>query len=105
MLTGVTEPLEFTFIFVAPLMYAVHCVYAVGGQLCKEDVLRALDGHAVHNGGAAHGGLPEGHIEDVVQAEGLGITTLQMGVFGGIIVGLGVAALHNRFYKIQLPQC
>ncbi|WP_325213886.1 PTS transporter subunit IIABC [Oscillibacter sp.] len=34
----------------------------------------------------------------------LGITTLQMGVFGGIIVGLGVAALHNRFYKIQLPQ-
>lgn len=34
----------------------------------------------------------------------LGITTLQMGVFGGIIVGLGVAALHNRFYKIKLPQ-
>ena len=34
----------------------------------------------------------------------LGITTLQMGVFGGIVVGLGVAALHNRFYKIELPQ-
>lgn len=34
----------------------------------------------------------------------LGITSLQMGVFGGIIVGLGVAVLHNRFYKIQLPQ-
>lgn len=33
-----------------------------------------------------------------------GITSLQIGVFGGIIVGLGVAALHNRFYKIQLPQ-
>lgn len=32
-----------------------------------------------------------------------GIKTLQMGVFGGIIVGLGVAALHNRFYKIELP--
>ena len=28
MLTGITEPLEFTFLFVAPLMYAVHCVYA-----------------------------------------------------------------------------
>ena len=26
-----------------------------------------------------------------------------MGVFGGIIVGLGVAALHNRFHKIVLP--
>lgn len=34
----------------------------------------------------------------------LGINSLQMGVFGGIIVGLGVAALHNRYYKIQLPQ-
>ena len=34
----------------------------------------------------------------------LGITTLQMGVFGGILVGLGVAALHNKFYKTELPQ-
>ncbi len=42
--------------------------------------------------------LPEGSIANVV-----GITSLEMGVFGGIIVGLGVAALHNRFYKIKLP--
>lgn len=44
--------------------------------------------------------------EDVLEgtiASMCGIPTLQMGVFGGIIVGLGVAALHNRFYKIQLP--
>lgn len=34
----------------------------------------------------------------------LGITSLQMGAFGGIIVGLGVAALHNKFYRIELPQ-
>ena len=34
----------------------------------------------------------------------VGITSLQMGVFGGIIVGLDVAALHNRFYKIELPK-
>lgn len=34
----------------------------------------------------------------------LGISSLQMGVFGGVIVGLGVAALHNKFYNIQLPQ-
>ena len=33
-----------------------------------------------------------------------GITSLQMGVFGGILVGLGVAALHNKYYKIELPQ-
>lgn len=36
-------------------------------------------------------------------ASACGIPTLQMGVFGGIIVGLGVAALHNKFYKITLP--
>lgn len=41
---------------------------------------------------------------DGASAQVLGITSLQMGVFGGIIVGLGVAALHNRFYKIELPQ-
>lgn len=28
MLTGITEPLEFTFLFIAPAMYAAHCVYA-----------------------------------------------------------------------------
>lgn len=43
--------------------------------------------------------LPAGSITSV-----LGIQSLQMGVFGGIIVGLGVAALHNKFYKIELPQ-
>lgn len=37
-------------------------------------------------------------------ADVCGITSLQMGVFGGIIVGLGVAALHNRFYRIEFPQ-
>ncbi|PCG20977.1 PTS transporter subunit IIABC [Brachyspira sp. G79] len=34
----------------------------------------------------------------------VGILSLQMGVFGGIIVGLGVAALHNKYYNIELPQ-
>lgn len=51
--------------------------------------------------------LSDGSIaEDVLEgtiASSCGIQTLQMGVFGGIIVGLGVAALHNRFYKIVLP--
>ena len=29
--------------------------------------------------------------------------SLQEGVFGGIIVGIGVAYLHNRYHKIVLP--
>ncbi len=51
--------------------------------------------------------LPDGSIApevlDGTIATVCGLKTLQMGVFGGIIVGLGVAALHNRFYKIVLP--
>lgn len=53
------------------------------------------------------GSIVDGVLADTVK-EGaittmLGIQTLQMGVFGGIIAGLAAAALCNRFYKIQLP--
>ena len=51
--------------------------------------------------------LPDGQLApDVISGtitQVLGIQTLEMGVFGGIIVGLMVALLHNRFYKIQMP--
>lgn len=50
----------------------------------------------------ADGSIADGVLEGTV-ASACGIQTLQMGVFGGIIVGLGVAALHNRFYKIEMP--
>lgn len=33
-----------------------------------------------------------------------GIQSLELGVFGGILVGLGVGYLHNHFYQIQLPK-
>lgn len=46
----------------------------------------------------APGAMQEGTIANVV-----GIESLQMGVFGGIIVGLGVAYLNNKYYKIKLP--
>lgn len=48
-------------------------------------------------------GGPDQMLEGAVTSV-CGITSLQMGVFGGILVGLGVAALHNRFYRIELPQ-
>ncbi len=61
-------------------------------------IMHASIGAMIVNHGGAESML-EGATTSVV-----GITSLQMGVFGGIIVGLGVAALHNRFYKIELPQ-
>ncbi len=48
-------------------------------------------------------GMMEGEVLEGTVANVVGIRSLEMGVFGGIIVGLGVAALHNRFYKIKLP--
>jgi len=50
-------------------------------------------------GQTLEGCLPPGSFATVV-----GIPSLQMGVFGGIIVGLGVAALHNRYHNIQLHE-
>ncbi len=49
------------------------------------------------------GGKLDGEMLDGTVANVVGIQSLEMGVFGGIIVGLGVAFLHNRFYKIKLP--
>ena len=49
------------------------------------------------------GRLTEDALSDGTIANVVGIQSLQMGVFGGIIVGLGVAYLNNRFYKIRLP--
>lgn len=81
---------------------AIHALLVLSGKLMT--VPGVLD--------AAGNGIA-GMVGSVEQAVGmldgsvtkvLGISTLQMGVFGGIIVGLGVAALHNKYYNIQLPQ-
>lgn len=49
------------------------------------------------------GRLTDGSLQEGALANVVGIQSLEIGVFGGIIVGLGVAFLHNRFYKIRLP--
>lgn len=56
-----------------------------------------LNGMILEDGSIADGVL-DGTIASVC-----GIQTLQMGVFGGILAGLGTAELHNRFYQIRLP--
>ncbi|MDR0292132.1 MAG: PTS transporter subunit EIIC [Elusimicrobium sp.] len=55
-------------------------------------------GHSILADGSLAETVRQGTIGTV-----LGIKTLEMGVFGGIITGLGVAWLHNRYYKIELP--
>ncbi|MGN1423339.1 MAG: glucose PTS transporter subunit IIA [Oscillospiraceae bacterium] len=72
-------------------------VAALSGAIAYLIMNTAISAMITANGGTA--ALPVNSTAEV-----LGITTLQMGVFGGIIVGLGTAALHNRFYNIQLPQ-
>ena len=96
-----------------PMIFAVGCAI---GMAKKEKEVAALSAviayftmNAAVNAMLVNSGqiLDDGSIADfVIQGtitSSVGIQTLQMGVFGGIIVGLGVAALHNRFYTIELP--
>ena len=50
----------------------------------------------------ADGTVAPGVLDGTI-APSCGIMSFQMGVFGGIIVGIGVALLHNRYHKIILP--
>ena len=96
-----------------PIIFAVGCAI---GMAKKEKEVAALSAviayftmNAAVNAMLVNSGqiLDDGSIADfVIQGtitSSVGIQTLQMGVFGGIIVGLGVAALRNRFYTIELP--
>ena len=65
-------------------------------MLITINTLLNLDGSIVD-------GVVTEKVKDGAIASVLGIQTLQMGVFGGIIAGLMAAAICNRFYKIKLP--
>lgn len=65
-------------------------------MLMTINVLLRLDGSIVD--GVIAETVKEGAITSM-----LGIQTLQMGVFGGIIAGVISAMLCNKFYKTQLP--
>ena len=49
LLTGITEPLEFTFLFVAPVLYGVHCVLA-GLSFMLMDILNVFIGMTFSGG-------------------------------------------------------
>jgi PTS system D-glucosamine-specific IIC component len=89
-----------------PLIFAVGVAI---GMAKKEKEVAALASiiaffvmHSAISGMITIYGGPEAFLSGATGTV-LGMTSLQMGAFGGIIVGLGVAALHNRFYKIELP--
>ncbi|HCT91544.1 MAG TPA: PTS glucose transporter subunit IIA [Lachnospiraceae bacterium] len=96
-----------------PLIFAVGVAIGMAKKEKEVSALSAVIAYFVMNtaisamlmvtGKITDGGeIAEGVLEGTITSV-CGIQTLQMGVFGGIIVGLGVAALHNRFYKIALP--
>ena len=96
-----------------PLIFAVGVAIGMAKKEKEVSALSAVIAYFVMNTAISAMLLNSGEILDngEISADVLpgtiasvcGIKTLQMGVFGGIIVGLGVAALHNRFYKIALP--
>ncbi|MCC8104195.1 MAG: glucose PTS transporter subunit IIA [Clostridiales bacterium] len=95
-----------------PLLFAIGVAIGMGKKEKDVAALSAVIAYFVMNsairamleinGELVDGEIAESVLEGTITAS-CGIYTLQMGVFGGIIVGLGVAALHNRFYRIQLP--
>lgn len=81
---------------------AIHALLVLSGKVVTAPALMDATGAALAGvvGSVEQTvGMLDGSVTKV-----LGITSLQMGVFGGVIVGLGVAALHNKYYNIQLPQ-
>ena len=67
-------------------------------MLTTMNVLLTIDGSILADGSIAPT-VKSGAIASV-----LGIQTLQMGVFGGILAGILSAIVCNKFYKQQLPQ-
>ncbi|MCD7737121.1 MAG: glucose PTS transporter subunit IIA [Lachnospiraceae bacterium] len=95
-----------------PILFAIGIAIGMAKKEKEVSALSAVIAYFVMNSAIRamleiNDRIVDGEIADTV-LEGTvttvcGIYTLQMGVFGGILVGLGVAALHNRFYRIQLP--
>ncbi len=65
-------------------------------MLTTMNVLLVLNGSIVD-------GVVAPHVKSGAVASVLGIQTLQMGVFGGILAGILAAVMCNTFYKTQLP--
>ena len=90
-----------------PILFAIGVAIGMAKQEKEVAALAAVVAFSIMHASISAMITISGGAESLLSgstANVLGIPSLQMGVFGGIIVGLGVAALHNRFYKIELHQ-
>ena len=86
-----------------PLIFAVGVAIGMAKKEKEVAALSALIAYFVMNVAISADGTIASDVLEGTITSVCGIQSLQMGVFGGIIVGLGVASLHNRFHKIVLP--
>ena len=87
-LTGITEPLEFTFLFVAPVLYVVHCIMA-GLSFFLMDILNVFIGMTFS------GGLIDFTLFGILPA-GAGVPTNWI---RAILVGAGYAVVYYFLFK------
>lgn len=87
-LTGITEPLEFTFLFVAPVLYVVHCIMA-GLSFFLMDILNVFIGMTFS------GGLIDFALFGILPA-GAGVPTNWI---RAILVGAGYAVVYYFLFK------
>lgn len=92
-----------------PLLFAIAVGLGMARASKEVAALSAAVGYLLMYAGMTSAIENFGDIEELQETAGLvgsvlGFEeTLNMGVFGGIIIGLIVAYLHNRFYRIELP--
>ena len=93
LLTGITEPLEFTFLFVAPVLYGVHCVLA-GISFMLMDIFNVFIGMTFS------GGLIDFSLFGLLPA-GAGVPTKWFMV---IAVGLVYAVLYYFIFLFMIKK-
>lgn len=92
-LTGITEPLEFTFLFVAPVLYGVHCVLA-GLSFMLMDIFRVFIGMTFS------GGFIDFSLFGLLPA-GAGVPTRWVMV---ILVGLVYAVVYYFLFSFMIKK-
>ncbi|HWO76435.1 MAG TPA: maltose/glucose-specific PTS transporter subunit IIC [Bacillus sp. (in: firmicutes)] len=92
-----------------PIIFAVGVAIGLARSDKGTAGLAAMIGYFVMNSTinallSLTGKLAAENLAGAGQGMAVGIQTLETGVFGGIIIGIVAAVLHNKYNKIQLPQ-